>query len=300
MNTTIFLPLIFAIISPFIWGLMNVLDKFVVSHRVKNPLSFTIVAGIVNLAIGIVLALFINWSNITINDLFFPAISGLIFGSTFFIYYYLLRKEDVSDIIGLVYVYPIIVAILSFLFLNERLSLISYLGMALILLGVIFLSIKTKKIKLKVSLWMIFSLIIFVALYEFFIKVATNNLPELNGISISSICVGLIILPGLFSKKIRSGFSKELKNFRWALLNESLTFLGILTTYFAMAGLPATIVSSIAATQPLTVLIFESLAHKVGLKISVKNNFTKKIVPVLLIVLGVVLLYLPEIITMIK
>ena len=118
MTTTIFLPLIFAIISPFIWGFMNVLDKFVVSHRVKSPLSFTIVAGIVNLAIGIILALFLNWTNIAVNDLFFPAIAGLIFGSQFFLYYYLLGKEDVSNLIGFVYVYPIIVAILSFLFLN--------------------------------------------------------------------------------------------------------------------------------------------------------------------------------------
>ncbi len=300
MTTSIFLPLIFAIISPFIWGFMNVLDKFVVSYRVKNPLSFTIVAGIVNLAIGIILALFLNWSNITLSDLFFPAIAGLIFGSQFFLYYHMLGKEEISNVIGFVYVYPIIVAILSFLFLNEKLSLVSYIGICLILLGVIFLSVKAKKIKLKVSLWMIVSLIIIVALYEFFIKIATNNLPELNGISISSICVGLVILPGLFNKKIRLGFPRELKNIKWALLNESLTFLGILTTYFAMAGLPATIVSSIAATQPFTVLILESLANKIGVKISIENNFSKKIVPILLIVLGVVLLYLPEIIALMR
>ncbi|MDD5749448.1 MAG: EamA family transporter [Patescibacteria group bacterium] len=299
MTTPIFLPLIFAIISPFIWGFMNVLDKFVVSHRVKNTLSFTIVAGIVNLAIGIILALFLNWTNIAINDLLFPAIAGLIFGSQFFLYYYMLGKEDVSNVIGFVYVYPIIVAILSFLFLNEKLSLISYFGMSMILLGVIFLSVKAKQIRLKVSLWMIISLIIVVALYEFFIKIATNNLPELNGIAISSICVGLIILPGLFNKKIRLGFPKELKNIKWALLNESLTFLGIFTTYFAMAGLPATIVSSIAATQPFAVLILESIAHKIGIKISVENNFNKNIAPILLIVFGVVLLYLPEIIALI-
>ncbi len=188
------------------FGLMNIFDKFVISRKVKNPLSFVIVAGLVNLAIGIVLALFLNWTNIALTDLFFPAIAGIIFGSDFFLYYYLLKKEDVSNIIGFVYFYPIIVAILSFLFLNEVLSLISYLGMGLILLGVLLLSVKTHKIRLWTTGWMLISLILLVACYEFFIKVATIKLPELNGISISHIFIGLLILPGLLNKKIRIGF----------------------------------------------------------------------------------------------
>lgn len=297
---SILIPLIFAIISPFIWGTMNVLDKFVISHKVKNPLSFTIVAGIVNLAIGLILAIFVDWTNIAMIDLLFPAIAGLIFGSQFFIYYYMLEKEDVSDVIGFVFVYPVIVAILSFFFLNEKLSLVSYLGMSFILLGVILLSVKGKNLKLKVSLWMIFLLIIIVAVYEFLIKMATNNLPELNGLSISCIFIGLAILPGLLNKRIRIGFPRELKNLKWAILNESLTFLGILTTYFAMAGLPATIVSSIAATQPLSVLTLEFFANKIGIKITRDTNFSKKLIPIIIIVAGVVIIYLPEIIAVIN
>jgi len=175
LAASILSPLIFAIISPFIWGFMNVLDKFVISHKVKNSLSFTVVAGIANIAIGILLALFLDWRGISFVDLLSPAIAGSIFGLHFFIYYYALGKEDASNLIGFMYVYPIIVAILSFLFLNEKLSVISYIGICLILLGAVFLSVKAKKIRLKVSLWMIVSLIIIVALYEFFIKVATNS-----------------------------------------------------------------------------------------------------------------------------
>ena len=101
---------------------------------------------------------------------------------------------------------------------------------------------------------------------------------------------------GLFNKNIRLGFPRELKNIKWALLTESLTFLGILTTYFAMAGLPATIVSSLAAIQPFAVLVLEYLAIKIGININLENNFSKKIIPILLIVIGAILLYLPKII----
>lgn len=290
------ISLIFAVISPFVWASMNILDKFVVSHRAKNPLSFGMVAGFVNLAIGIVLALFLNWPSITRADLFFPALVGIALGSQFFFYYLLLQKEDVSDVIGFIYVYPIIIAILSYLFLNERLSLISYLGTFIILLGATTLSVKSKKIRSKFTLWSIVSLIVVVALYEFFIKIATTNLPELNGIAVSQMFVGITVLLGLFNKKIRTGFPRELKNIKWAMLNETTTFLGMFTTYFAMSGLPATIVSSIAAAQPLAVLILEAFVNKIGLKISKNTDFHKKIIPISLIVLGVIVLYLPELI----
>lgn len=300
MTSFIWIPLICAIISPFIWGFMNILDKFVISHKVKNPLSFSVVAGIVNLGIGSIIALCLDWSGVTKTDIFFPALVGVLLGSQFFLYYHLLGKEDVSNVIGLIYFYPIIVAILSFLYLNESFPLISYLGLGIIMVGVFTLSINIKKIKLKATLWMIITLIVVVGLYEFFIKVSTTNLPELNGIAISHIFVGLTILPGLFVKKIRKGFTKELKNTKWSILNESFTFLGVLTLYYAMSGLPATIVSSIAATQPLAVLMMESFANKIGIRLSNEGNFRKKLVPILLIVLGIVLLYIPEMLKELK
>jgi drug/metabolite transporter (DMT)-like permease len=293
MNT-LTVSLIMAIVSPFIWGFMNTLDKFVVSRKIKNPLSYTLVAGLVNLCIGVILALFLDWSNLTLLNLGFPLLAGVIFGSQFFLYYYMLSKEDVSDVIGWIYVYPIIVALLSFFFINEKLSLISYVGMGLILFGALMLSIKSKKIKIKVSIWAIISLILIVALYEFFIKIATASIPELNGISLSCIAVGLVISLGFIHKKTRKGFTKELKNIKWAILVESLTFFGIFTTYYSMAGLPATVVSSLAATQPLTVLIIEKIFYKAGYSISKDKNFLSKLIPISLIVLGVIIMYSQE------
>jgi len=296
MEIQILLPLIFAILSPFFWGLMNVLDKFVIMHKVKNPISFAFIAGMVHLAIGILLALFLGWHGFTIRELWPAALAGILLGSQFYFYYLMLAKEDVSNIIGFVYFYPIIISILSFLFLHEVLSVYSYIGMALIIAGVISLSIRTKKIKLKLGIWMIVSLIFVVALYEFFIKVSTINLPELNGIAVNSIFIGLALLPVLLHKKTRGCLAFELKNIKWAALNESFTFLGIATTYFAMKGLPATVVSSLAATQPLIVLFIEKAFHKAGLHICSDQKLAPKLISISLIVAGILLLYLPELI----
>lgn len=292
MNTQTLLPLLLAILSPFVWGLMNILDKTVVSNKVKNPLSFAVVAGLANLLLGITLALFLKWDNVSARDCLFPVISGLILGTSFFVYYKILDREDVSDLIGFIYFYPIIIALLSFLFLREILPLVGYLGVALILSGVLVLSFKGKQTRTSIGFVVIFILILMTALYEFSIKIATTSLPEMNGAAITSIFVGLATLPGLFNKNIRSHFPKELKNLGWSLMIESFTLVGILTTYFAMAGLQATTVSSIAASQPLTVLILESAANKMGLKISQDTNYAQKAFPIILIVLGVLLLSL--------
>ncbi|MEI6705162.1 MAG: EamA family transporter, partial [Deltaproteobacteria bacterium] len=172
---------------------MNTTDKYVLTHKVKRPLSYAIVAGVVNLFIGIVVALCLNWSGVTsYREILFPALAGAIFGTQFLIYYQLLSKEDVSTVIGLLYLYPIVVAILSYIFLAEKFTLLTYIGMGLIMFGGVRLSGRVAVFNIRFGL-LIAMLILLVALHEFFIKVATNSLPAINGLSISMITMGLTI-----------------------------------------------------------------------------------------------------------
>jgi uncharacterized membrane protein len=292
--------LIFAILSPFIGGLANVIDKYIVSKKVKSATGFTVVAGLVTFIIGVIFALFLNWEGVVIKDILFSAIAGSIVGLHYFFYYWTLQKEDVSSRAGLVYFYPILVAILSFLFLGEVLSLISYIGMAFIILGVVFISLRLKQIKLRASLWMIIVMIVMIALYEFFIKVATINLPPTNGTAINLIFTGVVIMCCLFSSSGRKNFKKEIHNFKWALLCEFMTFLVFLAIYFAMSKLSATIVSSIGVIQPLIILLFEFIFTRYIIKISRDLDFKKKLVSIIMIVIGLILIYLPQILKLIK
>ena len=40
--------MLFAIISPILWAAMNVVDKYVISHKVKHTAGYIPVAGIAN------------------------------------------------------------------------------------------------------------------------------------------------------------------------------------------------------------------------------------------------------------
>ena len=285
-----YLALIFAIISPFIWGFMNVLDKYILSHKIKNPISFAIVAGIVNLIFGIIIAIFLNWSGVKAIDLLFPAVAGILWGLQFYFYYDAMKKTDASYLVGFVFLYPVVVSFLSFIFLKEVLPGWCYLGLIFTIIGVMLLNLRANKIKLISNIFIILALILLAAGYEFFIKVATNNIYFMNGLSITMIFLGLTILPAFFHKKTRAGFSYELTNIKWAFLNEFFGLIAVFTVYFAMNGLSATVVSSISATQPLSVLIFERIFHNKFGKITKDINLLPKLGSIILIVLGVILL----------
>jgi hypothetical protein len=147
-----------------------------------------------------------------------------------------------------------------------------------------------KKIKIKVAIWLILLLIFMAAFYEFSIKMVTDNLPVWNGFVVASITNGLIGSLFLFNNKIRKDFFYELKNFKWAFLTEVFTFLSAITVFLAMVGLPATIVSSIAAIQPLAVLFYERIAHSIFGKMSRDNLLLPKLGSIILIVMGVIIL----------
>lgn len=271
---------------------MNITDKYAVSKKVTNTASYTVISGAVMLIAGLVLAIFLDWSVVSsYKDLLFPALAGFIYGSQYFAYYYLFSKEDASSIIGLLYLYPIMVAILSFFFLNERFSLLTYAGMGLVILGAIMLSTRINNLKKGVTKWLIASMIVLVGLHEFFIKIATTKLPEFNGLAVGLISIGLTLLAGLFHTSTRRGIRGEFKNLKWLVLSEGFAFGGLATIYFAMAGLPATIVATIAATQPLIVLFLEKLCHAAGLGICSDQPLLAKLIPISIMVLGLLMLY---------
>ncbi|MEI6705163.1 MAG: EamA family transporter [Deltaproteobacteria bacterium] len=271
---------------------MNITDKFVISSRVRKPMSYAVVEGAVNLSLGVLLALCLDWSVVTSwKMIMYPAIAGVIYGLQYYIYYHLLSKEDVSTVVGLIYLYPVIVALLSFVFLGEKFSLITYGGIALILVGGLMLSLKGRSFKGGSGLGLMTAIILMVAIYEFVIKLATSELPVLQGLAVSLICVGLTLELALFHGTTRRGVPTEFRNLPWVLLGNSLALGGMATLYFAMAGMPATIVATICATQPLLVLFLEKLFHFFGVKMCSDERLLPKLIPVTIMVCGIIMLY---------
>lgn len=284
-------PWVFALLAPAVWGFMNVLDKYIIVHKVKHPIGFAAVAGMVNITLGLILALFLDWSSINALSLIFPIISGGLLGMQIYWYYQAIKDVDASYVLGLYYIYPVVVTFLSLLFLKEILNWVSYLGIACVVAGVLLLSVRARALKMKLSLSTLGIIVFLGAFSEFFVKVSTNTLPLWNGIALSSIAVGAVWIPFLFSSKIRIKFLREVRLIPLALLTEILTLAGISLVYLAMAGLPAGVVSAVGSAQPLAVLIFERIAHQFSGKMTKDTKMLPKLGAIGLIVAGIAILY---------
>jgi len=289
----ILIGLIFAVLSPIIWAFMNNLDNYFVKTRIKKVFSYTILAGIANFTFGFVLALFLDWTSFPLSAIIWPTISGLLYGSMYFAYYFLLKTEDISDLTGLFYLYPILVAILSFFILGEVLPFIGYIGILMILSGALMISLRIHKLSGKLVLKFMFIMILLAGAYEFLVKVATDNMPVWNGVAVEFMAIGLVVFFGLFSRNVRKGIKSELKNLKIAFMIEFFTFLSIAAVFIAMNNLKATIVSSIAAIQPIFALLFERVFERIsGKKLTKDERITwRKVIAILLIVIGVAILF---------
>lgn len=273
---------------------MDLIDEYIIDNKSRYPIGFAFFAGMVNALFGIILALFLTWDFFSLKDYLPSAISGVFLGLQFLLYFWALKKEDVSNVIGFSYFYPIVVAILSYLFLHEVLTISIYIGMGLIMCGIALIYLRNFKTKLRIAFWIIIFYALSIAFSEFFIKIATTKIPEINGLAISSIFLGTALFPLIFFKKTRKEIAYEIKNIHWALLSEVFTISAVFATYLAMKNLPATVVSSLQATQPLLVLAFEKIANKKGILKSQDTNFFNKLIAIILITAGVVIMYITE------
>lgn len=251
--------LLCVILSPIVYGIANLIDKYIVSKRAVDFESYTVLTGWIHLSVGLCCLPFVDF-RMDATSLLACSVCGAIYAAVLYLYYFLFSTEDAANVVGLEYTYPVVVAVLAYAFLNERMSGLAYLGMAFVVIGIVAMSRRMWTQGLKANPRVVFGLLGFVFLmgfYEFFIKVAADRVDGLAAFAINSIAVGVVVSVLLTRKQTRLHLRQEFQNLGYALIGECCTLLAILLLFQAMTRYPATIVSSIAAIQPLVVLLGE-------------------------------------------
>ena len=132
-------------------------------------------------------------------------------------------------------------------------------------------------------------MILFTALYEFFLRISAISLPLRHGIAVTEFFAGITGLIIFFMKDVRRDFFKEVKKIKWAFLSEGIIFI---MGYASLIVLPVAFVASVATIQPLAVLILEMGAHRHFGKISRDRDFKRKAIAISITIIGIILLYL--------
>src|SRR4030042_5902870 len=111
----------FAVLAALLWAVESVADKIIISKFIKDPSVMTIIWGFLQLLVLFVL-LFHNLDVSNGPIILLAIISGMIGMLAAVPYFKALNLEEASRIIPIIYFSPLIVLILSFIFLGERLS----------------------------------------------------------------------------------------------------------------------------------------------------------------------------------
>ncbi len=287
--------LLFTFLAMILWAIVNIIDKHVVDGELRDEISVTRIAGGMMAILFVVVSLCVE-PGVLHKDISWSALAaGIVYAAAIWFYYYVMRREEVSRFVPAIGLEPILASAVAYFLFNERYDFLNYLGMVLVVIGVILISYKKASKKLSSKHLFIF---IFLAVALF---VARNLLVKLAGVQGHDFWVtmfwtgvGSVSLPLIFTlmphPRLRSRGWSGVKHLALSVLLSSIGFF--LFAYAITIG-SVSLASAVLATKPLLVFVMVLLLSKFFPKVIQeplsKMILLKKLIAIVIIVIGGVL-----------
>ena len=271
-----------ALLSPFLFSIVTLVDKRILSHYKLNLSSFNLFVGLSQGIIGIVILFvypigFVDWS------VFFRGIlTGIIQGVALIIMFWMLKREDPTRVMPIMQTTPLFVALLAWPFFGEMLSFIQWAAVIIAISGGILVSIGRRRFEDKTTIRPIFFLLFIsaalIGISQLVIKSITTDLISLHIVALRGIglCTMMFFVFG------RKDSAYDLFNFlkfpkRAVLLVsvEGITpFICHLLTTFAISIGPVSLVATMFGVRPIFVFLLSLLGARFMAKF-VYEKFSK-------------------------
>ena len=138
MNSWIY----FALIAQGIWAFCSLIDKIVISKgHIKNPLVYIVLNGLMNILL-IFLLPFVGFETLKFTDFLTALFAGFMLSAAVAVYYKAVQYDEISRIKMMLQMEPILVLIMSFIFLKEILTKYHFIGFLFMLLAGLIVSYK--------------------------------------------------------------------------------------------------------------------------------------------------------------
>lgn len=307
MNTNWFL---ISLISPILLSVVNHADKYLLSKHFRQSgfgaiFLFSSLFSIIVLPIIVFIGQAQIFS-ITFMQGVFLVFIGMLNAVGFFLYLKALDSEETSVVIPLLQMIPIFGYFLAYPILGEVLTLQQLLASALVILGIVVLSIdfdidNKMSVKKKILILVAFSSFFF-ALHDVLFKAIAiqdgsflvSTFWQYSGLTI----LGIIVFT--FNPIYRNQFINVFKQKNYKVLSvnigsEMLYIVSNLTNNFATLLAPVALVLVVSSYQPLFVFIIGILLTLIvpsigSEKISLKH-LVQKLLSIIIIIIGSYFLY---------
>ena len=291
-----------AIIPAIIWAVVNVVDKYLISKHIKEPLLYIFFTGIIGLVIVLVIP-FIDFYVPALGVLIAAFVAGGIYIYAQIPYFRSLRFEEVSRVIALWQLVPIFTFFIAYFTIGEDFSWSETASFVLLILGGILVSLKFTERRFQWSKafgLMLLSCMLFGVHYVLvkYILMQTNFWNGFLWLRLATAANSLLLLALPSSRKRIVQAYREL-NLRIKTIffsNEYLGFAGAIINGMAISLASPALVGALLAFQPALVFIFTiivSLKFKNILEEKLDfKNLAVKIAGIVLVIGGLLILCL--------
>ena len=290
-----------ALLSAVVFGSVSVLDRrlLVRYFPVVSSLSFSV--GFVQLGVAaITLAVCVPVLGVPeLRSSIIATISGAIWAIGLMSYFKGMQMEEVSRATPIAQGYPIFASILSVIFLEESMNLIQWLLVLVVVLGAGLLSFKPNQVHQRMVSLLAFSILVFGSIMvgtAFVVgKVALGELDLWTMSGFRALGMGTAMVVLNYRKETVHLSRVAFKNYaglRMFLITEG--FLAPIALLLLLASIsigPVSLVSAVASTRPLFVLIIASI-FSIGSWNYInepldRNTLTLKTASILMMIFGV-------------
>ncbi len=289
---------ILILISVIFASLVNIFDKFFIGKKIKNVYSFAFLVNLFMFFYVFGTALILRKSFVFDQSTIFSIFSGLSFFFTWVFWWKAIDKVEISRLVAIASVQPVINAFLAVIFLNETISFNKWLAIILIVIGAVLCTWENKKSTgFNKAYLLVLMATCFGAVGNILAKFATTNTHSLVVNSTAFFATFPLFFVMLRSKEVRSEVKKNLSHFNSFILLFFRSIIGYTAICFYMLAVgagPISFVSAINSSGPLFVFIFSTLLSIFWPKI-IKEELSKEIllaktVAIIMIVVGVIVI----------
>lgn len=249
---------IFAILAGVVWAITNILDKYTLSKLVKEP-SLNTIAIIVAVGAAVVIFLFHGLSPLSNFNLALALIAGTLESLSIFLYFYAAKLDDISRVLPVWFFDTVFIAIIAAVAINETFSTSKYLGIALMIIGVLLVNIKklqAPKISRATLIMLLASFLIAISAVITKYLLGFGDYLSILAYTLFGYSFLLAILLYMNFDKVKNLIINKKKGVFVLLLKESLSMFGNVLYIFAASIGPITLVNALSSLQPLFVLLF--------------------------------------------
>ena len=273
---------ILALIASILWAVVVIVDKFILTHYIKDAVSYQVFLTLTMLPFLISLLPFTSHNTNSSTPTILPVIIillGVAMGLVFVLYNKALMIEEVSRVTPLFYLSPLFVLLFSFMFIGEGLSLRRYVGIGLMVFSAISVSVSLRgrnrdsrrqshshslHIVLSPALLMILVLDIMNAGKDVISKLILSHLDYLSYLFwflLGNIAGRpfLLLIPHNREKTLMIIKTLPPKVYLLSFISSSLAWAGYVLYFKAVSMTYISLVSAIPTTQPFLVFIFATL-----------------------------------------